>query len=136
MVEKCDKIKTANRILEQKLIETEQEIENLQVQISEQQKLDTMERVQEQHEMFVQQMRDQYEKELMQVREVAGEAQKSVQEKCEIVRMLKIQLDAAVQNSERITVDRADTVNRLTKNLNDLQAKYDQEILIAGYNNK
>ena len=136
MTEKCDKLKAANRVLEQKLAETEEEIENLQVQISEQQKLDTMERVQEQHELFVQQMRDQYEKELMQTREVAGEAQKGVQEKCEVVRMLKMQLEAAVQNSERAVVDRADTVNRLTKSLNDLQAKYDQEILIAGYNNK
>jgi len=134
--ERCEKLKTANRVLEQRLAETEEEIENLQVQISEQQKLDTMERVQEQHERFIEQMRSQYEKELLQVREAAAEAQKGVQEKCEVIRMLRAQLEAAVGNAERAAVERADTVNRLTKSLNDLQAKYDQDVLIAGYANK
>ena len=84
MQEKSDKLKTANRILEQKLAENEAEIENLQVQIGEQQKLDTLERVHEQHEHFIQQMRDQFEKDLMQMRENLNETQKAVQEKHEV----------------------------------------------------
>ena len=47
-----------------------------------------------------------------------------------------MQLETAGQNAERAAVERADTINRLTKNLNDLQARYDQDILITGYNNK
>lgn len=136
MQEKAEKLKTSNRILEQKLAENEEEIENLQVQIGEQQKLDTLERVQEQHEHFIQQLRDQFEKELMQMREAAGETQNVLQEKMELIRMLTLQLETAGQNAERAAVERADTINRLTKNLNDLQTKYDQEILIAAYNNK
>ena len=133
--DKAEKLRQANRVLEQKLAENEEEIENLQVQIAEQQKLDTLERVQEQHEHFIQQLRDQYEKDLMQMRESLGEAQNVLKEKHEVVRLLTMQLEAAGQNAERAAVERADTVNRLTKNLNELQAKYDQDVLLAGYNN-
>ena len=134
--EKFDKLQVANRLLEQKLAENEEEIENLQVQIGEQQKLDTLERVQEQHEHFIQQLRDQYEKDLYQMRENANELQSALKDKHEVVRMLKMQLDNAGQNAEMAAVERADTVNRLNKALNELQAKYDQEIIIAGFNNK
>lgn len=133
--EKAEKLKQANRILEQKLVENEEEIENLQVQIGEQQKLDTLERVQEQHEHFIQQLRDQYEKDLMQMRESLSETQNVLKEKHEVVRLLTLQLETAGQNSERAAVERADTINRLTQSMNELQAKYDQDVLIAGYNN-
>ena len=134
--DKFDKMKQTNRLLEQKLAENEEEIENLQVQIGEQQKLDTLERVQEQHEHFIQQLRDKYEKDLMQMRENLNETQNVLGEKHEVIRLLTIQLDTAGQNSEMAAVERADTMNRLTKSLNELQAKYDQDVLIAGYNNK
>lgn len=134
--EKADKLKQANRMLEQKLAENEEEIENLQVQIGEQQKLDTLERVQEQHEHFIQQLRDKYEKDLMQMRESYGDLQNQLKDKHEMIHMLTLQLETAGKNAEIAAIERADTVNRLTKSINDLQSKYDQDVLIAGFNNK
>ena len=132
--DKAEKLKQSNRMLEQKLAENEEEIENLQVQIGEQQKLDTLERVQEQHEHFTQQLRDKYEKEIMQMRESFGEIQNQLKDKHDVIRMLTLQLETAGQNAEIAAVERADTVNRLTKNINELQQKYDQNVLIAGFN--
>ena len=134
--EKFDKLKQTNRLLEQKLLETEQDVENLQIQIAEQQKLDSLERVQEQHEHFVQQMRDQYDKDIFQLREKCNEIQNELNEKHEFIHMLRVQLEQATKNAELASVERAETINRLTKSLNDLQTKYDQEIIITGLNNK
>ena len=134
--EKFDKLKQTNRMLEQKLNEAEQDVENLQVQIAEQQKLDSLERVQEQHEHFVQQMRDKYEKDLLQLKEKCNDVQTELDDKHEFIHMMRVQLETATKNAEMASVERADTINRLTKSLNDLQTKYDQDILIAGLNNK
>ena len=134
--EKFDKLKQTNRLLEQKLTETEQDVENLQSQIAEQQKLDSLERVQEQHEQFIQQMREQYEKDMYQLKEKCNETQKELNEKHEFIHMLRVQLETATKNAEMASVERADTITRLTKSLNDLQTKYDQDIIIANLNNK
>ena len=125
----CSKYKSEMELAVKNLAKMQNKAEELK------QKLNTLERVQEQHEYFIQQLRDQYEKDLMQMRESLGEAQNVLKEKHEVVRLLTMQLEAAGQNAERAAVERADTVNRLTKNLNELQAKYDQDVLLAGYNN-
>jgi hypothetical protein len=129
--DKCEKLKHTNRMLEQKLAENEEIIDNLQIQIGEQQKLDTLERVQEQHEHFIQQMRDQYEKDIFQLKEKIGESQSDLSEKQNIIHMLRKQLETSTNNAELASVERADTINRLTKNLTDLQTKYDQDILLS-----
>ena len=134
--EKFDKLKQTNRLLEQKISEAEQDVVNLQVQIAEQQKLDSLERVQEQHEHFVQQLRDKYEKDLLLLKEKCNDVQTELNEKHEFIHMLRVQLETATKNAEMASVERADTINRLTKSLNDLQTKYDQDVLIAGLNNK
>ena len=123
-------------LIEQKLHETEQDVENVQSQIAEQQKLDSSKRVQEQHEQFIQQMRDQYEKDIYQLKEKCNETQKELNEKHEFIHMLRVQLETATKNAEMASVERADTITRLTKSLNDLQTKYDQDIIIANLNNK
>ena len=134
MQDKAEKLRQANRILEQKLAENEEEIENLQVQIAEQQKLDTLERVQEQHEHFIQQLRDQYEKDMIQLRESSGEAKNLLKDKHDEIRLLNIQLETAGQNAERAAVERADITNRLTKNFKELKDKSDNDSLLAGIN--
>ena len=104
------------------------------MQIGEQQKLDTMERIQEQHEHFIQQLRDQYEKDMFQMKEKVSELQSDLNEKQNMIHMLRIQLDTAGKNAEMAAVERAETVNRLTRNLSELQSKYDQDVLIAQLN--
>ena len=121
MAEKCEKLKQVNFSLEQKLREKEEEIEALQTQIDEQQKLDALERVQQQHEHFVGQLREQFDKDMMIMRERLSQVQTEVDEKSEIIRLMRIQLDTAGKNAEMATIERSDTVNRLTKTINDLQ---------------
>jgi hypothetical protein len=130
--EKFDRLKQSSRILEQKLNEAEQDVvRHLQSQIAEQQKLDSLERVQEQHENFVQQTRDQHEKELLLIKEKCG----CLQSDLNYIHMLKLQLDTARKQAEVASIERADTINILTKSLNDLQTKYDQEVIVLGLSN-
>ena len=130
--EKMDKLRQNNRILEQKLSDQEHEIENLHLQITEQQKMDTLERMQEQHEHFIQQLRDQYEKDLFQMKETLAHNRKELEDKNEFIRILKLELDTANKNAEMAQIETAELVNKLTKNINDLQAKYNQDVIIAG----
>jgi chromosome segregation ATPase len=129
--EKIEQLKQTNRMLEQKLLDSEQDIENLHLQINEQQKLDTLERVQQQHEHYIQQLREQYESDLFQFKEKFGESQRELNNKHELIDLLKAQLETASKNAEMAIIERADTINRLTKSLNDLQVKYDQDILLV-----
>jgi hypothetical protein len=131
-----DKLKQSNRVLEQKLSEQEQEIESLHAQLNEQQKLDTLERVQEHHEHFVQQLRDQYETNLFQMKENFAQCQNELNDKCELIKLLKNELDTATKNSEMTALDKAESINRLTKSLSDLQNKYNQDILMVGLSNR
>ena len=78
---------------------------------------------------------DQYEKDMIQLRESSGEAQNLLKEKHDEIRLLNIQLETAGQNAERAAVERADITNRLTKNFKELREKYDQDLLLAGFNN-
>ena len=99
----------------------------MQWQITEQQKLDSLERVKEQHEQLFQQMRDPYEKDIYQSKEKCNETQKELNEKHEFIHMPRVQLETVNKNVEMASVERADTITRLTKSLNDLQTKYDQD---------
>ncbi|CAF0943496.1 unnamed protein product [Brachionus calyciflorus] len=132
--EKFEKIKQTNRLLEQKLGDQEHEIENLHMQITEQQKMDTLERMQQQHEHIIQQLREQYEKDLFQMKDTLILNQKELEDKHEFIRILKMELDAANKNAEMAQIETVDVVNRLTKNINELQAKYNQDVIIAGLN--
>ena len=76
-------------LLEQNLTETKQDVENVQSQKAEQQKLERLKRVQEQHEQFIQKMRDQYEK----VKEKCNEVSKSLD-------LLRVKLEASTKNTE------------------------------------
>ncbi|RNA43420.1 hypothetical protein BpHYR1_039715 [Brachionus plicatilis] len=130
--DKMEKLKQNNRILEQKLGDQEHEIENLHMQITEQQKMDTLERMQEQHEHFIQQLRDQYEKDLFQMKEALSQSKKELEDKHEFIRILRMELDTANKNAEIAQIETAEVVNKLTKNINDLQTKYNQDVIIAG----
>lgn len=130
--EKMEKLRQNNRALEQKLSDQEHEIENLHLQITEQQKMDTLERMQEQHEHFIQQLREQYEKDLFQMKETLSQSKKELEDKHEFIRILRLELDTANKNTEMAQIETAEVVNKLTKNINDLQAKYNQDVIIAG----
>jgi hypothetical protein len=45
-----------------------------------------------------------------------------------------MQFDTAIKNAEIVTIERNDRINQLTKSLNDLQAKYHQDIVMASAN--
>ena len=77
---------------------------------------------------------DQYEKDMIQLRESSGEAQNLLKEKHDEIRLLNIQLETAGQNAERAAVESADITNRLTKNLKELKVKSDNDSLLAGIN--
>ena len=77
---------------------------------------------------------DQYEKDMIQLRESSGEAQNLLKEKHDEIRLLNIQLETAGQNAERASVESADITNRLTKNLKELKVKSDNDSLLAGIN--
>ena len=68
------------------------------------------------------------------MKEKLAELQSDLNEKQNMIHMLRIQLDTAGKNAEMAAVERADTVNRLTRNLSELQSKYDQDVLIAQLN--
>lgn len=121
--DKYEKLKQTNRLLEQKLNENEQIIESLQTQLSEQEKLDAMERVQEQHEHYVQQLREQHDKDVFQMREKLNEMKSELNEKHSRMHVLSVQLETANKNAEQTALERNETINRLTRNLNDLQVK-------------
>ena len=125
----CSKYKSEMELAVKNLAKMQNKAEELK------QKLNTLERVQEQHEYFIQQLRDQYEKDMIQLRESSGEAQNLLREKHDEIRLLNIQLETAGQNAERAAVERADITNRLTKNFKELREKYDQDLLLAGFNN-
>jgi hypothetical protein len=127
--ETCEKLKYAQRMLEQRCADQDAELESVHTQLSEQQKLDSLERAQAQHEHFVQQLRDQYDANLFQMREQLAQAHADTNDKLDYIKRLRGELDAATRNAEMAALDKAEAVNRLTKSLNDLQNKYSQEVL-------
>lgn len=134
--DKYESLKQTNRQLEKKLTEYEQEIESLQMHINEQQKLDTLERVKEQNENFIQKLREQYERDMFQLKEQLAVQENEINEKNDFIKLMKLELDEMGKNLQEATVERASTVNRLTKSLNELQSKYNQDILIFEHNKK
>ena len=124
----CSKYKSEKELAVKNLAKMQEKAEELK------QKLNTLERVQEQHEYFIQQLRDQYEKDFIQLRESSGEAQNLLNDKHDEIRLLNIQLETAGQNAERAAVESADITNRLTKNLKELKVKSDNDSLLAGIN--
>ena len=123
--DKYDKLKQTNLILEQKIVEQEQEIDALQTQIEEQQKLDALERLEQQHEHFVQQLREQTERDMLHMRERLNAAQAEMEEKSEMTRLMRIQLEAMTKNSEMVTIEHSETVSRLTRSLAEIQSKHE-----------
>jgi uncharacterized phage infection (PIP) family protein YhgE len=77
---------------------------------------------------------DQYEKDMIQLRESSGEAKNLLKDKHDEIRLLNIQLETAGQNAERAAVERADIINRLTKNFKELKDKSDNDSHQAGIN--
>jgi hypothetical protein len=134
--DKCSKLKETNRQLEKRLAEFEQEIESLQLHLNEQQKLDTFERVKEQNEEFIQKLREQYERDLFQLKERLGAQENALGEKNEHIKRISSQLDEMSRNIHEASVEKAEAVIRLTKNLNEMQAKYNQDMQIYQHNNK
>jgi chromosome segregation ATPase len=133
--DQIEKLKKQNYLTEQKVEENEQIIDSLQLQLSEQQKLDTMERVQHQHEQIIQQINDKNDKELMVYREQINALQLDINEKSNTIKILNGQLEQAAKNAEQTSIDRIEAINRLTNNLNELQSKYDKDIkMIRNHN--
>jgi hypothetical protein len=124
----CSKYKSEMELAVKNLAKMQEKAEDMK------QKLNTLERVQEQNEYFIQQLRDQYEKDMIQLRESSGEAKNLLKDKHDEIRLLNIQLETAGQNAERAAVERADIINRLTKNFKELKDKSDNDSHLAGIN--
>ena len=132
--EEFDKIKNANHLLEKKLQENEMEIENLHHQLNEQQKTDTLERLRQQHDEFVEQLRQRHDNEAFMLKKQVGDLKLEINEKLELINAHKMQFDTAIKNAEIVTIERNERINQLTKSINDLQAKYHQDIVMASAN--
>ena len=134
--EKLNQIENEKQDLIKKLEDSEIDIQNLHIQIKEQQKLDSLERVQKQHEYFIQQLREQYEKDNYLVKDKCAKMQNEINDKNEYIQKLLHQLEQTSKNAEMVTIDRSETVNRLSNLLNELQAKYDKDVVMVSLNNK
>jgi chromosome segregation ATPase len=119
-----------NRQLEAKLNEYEQEIDSLHGQINEQQKMDSQERIREQHENYIQSLRNKYENDLLGLREKICQYEADIYKKNEHIKLMQSEMSVTGENLEKALYDKAETVNRMTQNLNDLQAKHNKELMI------
>ena len=130
MLKRLEEARSQCFALEHKLQEQEQHIESLLSQINEHERLDAIARLQHQHEMLVQQMREQQARDRLHADEQLGALRSELADKSDYVHKLREQLDAATKNGEQAALERADTVTRLNKALNDAQTKHDRDLLM------
>ncbi len=117
--------------LVRKIQTQEATIESLSAQLVALETSDTLVRAKEQHEAIVSTLRQKHESEVLILKEHLDTANAKVEDRETQIIKLKQQLGSLVKNSENAHIDRADTINRLTRSLEDSQ-KQCQELLEAG----
>ncbi|XP_070536421.1 centrosomal protein of 152 kDa-like isoform X2 [Ptychodera flava] len=114
-----------------KLQLAEATIESLNHQLMELGKSESLSRARDQHDAVVASMQRKYEYDLCEVREKLDQVKAELEQQVEDNGLLKKQLSEVARASEKSQIDHTETINKLTKNLEDSQ-KQCRELLETG----
>lgn len=104
-----------------KLMSAESAIESLNHQVEELSKSETLERARLQHDSIIEGLQHRYQKEINILKKEIDSLTQENQSHVEEVSMLKRQLNDALKNVENAQINRAETINRLTRTLEESQ---------------
>ncbi|XP_014768020.1 centrosomal protein of 152 kDa isoform X2 [Octopus bimaculoides] len=104
-----------------KLMSAESAIESLNHQVEELSKSETLERARLQHDSIIEGLQHRYQKEINILNKEIDSLTQDNKSREEEVSMLKRQLNDALKNVENAQINRAETINRLTRTLEESQ---------------
>ncbi|XP_028402524.1 centrosomal protein of 152 kDa-like [Dendronephthya gigantea] len=117
--------------IESELESAKKTIESLHQQLMELEKSESLSRAREQHENVVMATKKRYDEDIARLKQKLDDVNNSLTWKDEESKRLHDELVEARKESDRVRLDRAETVNRLTKSLEQSQ-KQNEELLNSG----
>ncbi|CAK8682000.1 unnamed protein product [Clavelina lepadiformis] len=114
-------LKSAKVELVKKLEVSERTVENLQQEMAVLQRSDALERARQQHEAVLATSNERHEQEILEVTSMLDEVRRVADEKTEESEELRRRLKTALKDSEETLLEKTETINRLSRNLEDAQ---------------
>ena len=120
MKQYLDQSKITNDELNAKLKDTTDEIESLNFQLQQLQKLDSIERMRAQNDQILNKMREKYESDAFLMKEKMNRNDFDLSEKIQAYEILKIEYDKFRKDSDSTLLERNDMISRLKKQNSDM----------------
>nr|CAB3229918.1 centrosomal protein of 152 kDa-like [Phallusia mammillata] len=108
----------------------ERTIENLQQEVAMLQRSDSLDRARQQHEAVLATSNERHEQQMLEVTTMLDEMRRVADIKTEECDQLRLRLQTALKDSENLLLEKTDTINRLSRNLEEAQNQC--QTLLAG----
>ncbi|XP_078482976.1 uncharacterized protein LOC100180703 [Ciona intestinalis] len=121
LIADVEALKSAKTEMVKKLEVSDRTIENLQQEVTMLQRSDALDRARQQHEAVLSAANERHEQQMLEVTSMLDETRQLADLKCEESEQLRLRLRAALKESEDVLLEKSETINRLSRNLEDAQ---------------